>query len=205
MQRILGVGLVAVLSLVPQATEPVDTAAIAKIRDEGLNRSQVGALFGTLVDRIGPRLAGSPEYFRAAEWARDTVGKWGLDRPRLEAFEFGRGWVLDKFTLEMVEPRYMPLLGYPEAWSPSTAGEVLASVAVVTGKTPTDVAAMPLKGAAVMQAAIVSNFIATDRVQPAREPDAPVAPPAPPRQGGPGRGKAAQADVRAGPRRSPAH
>jgi hypothetical protein len=37
---------------------------------------------------------------------------------RLETWEFGRGWAFDKLTIEMVEPRYMPLIGYPEAWSP---------------------------------------------------------------------------------------
>jgi carboxypeptidase Q len=184
MLRPLTLVLAMALTLTTQVREPVDAAANAKIRDEGLNRSQVGALFGSLVDSIGPRLAGSPEYKRAADWARDQMTKWGLDHPRLEAFEFGRGWTLDKFTIEMVEPRYMPLLGYPEAWSPSTSGEVLAPVTVVAGKTAADVAAMPLKGAAVLQAGIVTNFIATDRVQPATEPDAPVTTPAPARQGG---------------------
>jgi len=156
-------------------SEPVDAAANAKIRDEGLNRSQVQALFSALVDGIGPRLAGSPEHKRAAEWARDQLGKWGLSNPRLEPFEFGRGWTLDKFTIEMVEPRYMPLLGYPEAWSPSTAGDVLAPIVVVAGKTAEDLAAMPIKGAAVMQAGLVTNFITTDRVQPALQPDEPAA------------------------------
>jgi carboxypeptidase Q len=158
-----------------QAPERVDTAAVAKIRDEGLNRSQVGAHFTTLVDTIGPRLAGSPEYKRAADWARESLAKWGLSGARLEAFEFGRGWQLEKFTLEMVEPRYMPLLGYPEAWSPSTKGEVTATVAFVNGKTAQEVAALKLTNAAVMQAAPVTNFIVTDRVQPAKAPDAPPA------------------------------
>ena len=158
-----------------QGPERVDTAAIAKIRDEGLNRSQVGAHFTTLVDTIGPRLAGSPEYKRAADWSRETLAKWGLTGARLEAFEFGRGWQLEKFTLEMVEPRYMPLMGYPEAWSPSTKGEVTATVAFVNGKSAQDVAALKLTNAAVMQAAPVTNFIVADRVQPARAPDAPPA------------------------------
>jgi carboxypeptidase Q len=166
-----------------QGREPVDTAAIAKIRDEGLNRSQVGAYFSTLVDDIGPRLTGSPAYKRAAEWARDTAAKLGLANVRIEPFEFGRGWQLDKFTLEMIEPRYMPLLGYVEAWSASTPGEVIADVAFVAGKPPEEVAKLKLKGAAVLQAPIVSNFIATDRAQPARQPDAP-----PPDPNAPGRG-----------------
>ena len=97
------------------------------------------------------------------------MAKWGLTNPQLEPFEFGRGWALEKFTIEMVEPRYMPLIGYPEAWSPSTSGEVVAPVVIVAGKTPDEVVAMKgsLKGAAVLQQAPVTNFIRGDRVQPA--------------------------------------
>ena len=182
--RALTLLLIAVVAVPIQSSEPVDLEAIAKIRDEGLKRSQVQAMFTMLVDGIGPRLAGSPEYKRAAEWAQKQLAGWGLEKPRLEAFEFGRGWTLDKFTLEMVEPRYMPLLGYPEAWSPSTAGEVTASIVVVNGKTGDEASKMPLKGAAVMQAALVTNFIAADRVQPSQQPDQPANAA---RQGGTGR------------------
>ena len=79
---------------------------------------------------IGPRLTASPAHKRAAECARDTLTKYGLTNARLEPFEFGRGWELDKLTIEMVEPRYMPLLGYAEAWSPSTSGELIVPVGV---------------------------------------------------------------------------
>src|SRR6185503_870947 len=159
-----------------QAVEPVDSAAIAKIRDEGLNRSQTAAMFSVLVDDIGPRLTGSPAHKRAADWAKDMLSKWGLANSRLEAWEFGRGWQLDKFTIEMVEPRFMPLIGYAEAWSPSTAGEVIAPVQFIAGKSAADVAALQvtLKGAAILQAAAVTNFIATDRVQPAQVPEPPA-------------------------------
>ena len=52
---------------------------------------------------------------RAIDCARSV---WRT-RP-LEPWRFGRGWVLDRLVVEMVEPRYMPLIGYAEAWSPST-------------------------------------------------------------------------------------
>jgi hypothetical protein len=179
-----------------QSRERVDAAANAKIRDEGLNRSQVQPLFEMLTDGIGPRLTGSPANKRAVEWARDTMAKWGLANARLEAFEFGRGWVLDKFIVEMVEPRYMPLIGFPQAWSPSTSGEIVASAAVVAGKTADElVARQDLKGAAVLAQAVMTNFITTDRVQPTAQPTDP--PPAEPgagrggnRGGGAGRGGA---------------
>ncbi len=195
------VGLVA-SGMLPagQSSERVDAAAVATIRDEGLNRSQAGALFSMLTDGIGPRLTGSSAHRRAADWARDTLARWGLSGARLEPFEFGRGWELDHFVLEMVEPRYMPLLGYPEAWSPSTPGEVLVPAVFVAGKSAEELAAMKeLRGAAVLQAAMVTNFITTDRIQPTAQPTDPP-PPAPgggrpggARQGGAGRGGAAAA------------
>src|SRR6188768_3094394 len=86
---VLSAGLGAIQS------EPVDADVNARIRDEAMKRSQTAAMFTHLVDTIGPRLAGSAEHKRAAEWARDTMAKWGLANARLEPFEFGRGWTLE--------------------------------------------------------------------------------------------------------------
>ena len=173
-----------------QTREPVDTAAIAKIRDEGLNRSQVKKTFDMYTDGIGPRLTGTPAHKRAADYSREMMTTWGLANVRLEPFEFGRGWELEKFLVEMVEPRYMPLIGYPQAWSPNTNGEVLAPAMFTAGQTAEQLAARTdLKGAAVLQTAVVANFIATDRVQPTAQPtDPPPAEPGAGRGGGGGRG-----------------
>jgi carboxypeptidase Q len=166
----LAAALAVTTSFAQGAREPVDSAAIARIRDEGLNRSKAAGMFSMLVDTIGPRLTGSPEYQRSAEWAAAEMRAFGLAKVVVEPFEFGRGWALDKFTIEMVEPRYMPLVGYPEAWSPSTQGEVVASVAFIAGKPPEEVEAMQakgsLKGAAILSQPAVTNFIRTDRVNP---------------------------------------
>jgi hypothetical protein len=92
---------------------------------------------------------------------------FGLTDAHLEAFPFGRGWVLDQFTLELVEPRYFPLIGYPEAWSPSTPGEIVATPIMIGGKSADEVAAMRdrLKGAIVLMQPEAS-FIKKDREQP---------------------------------------
>src|SRR5262245_49953196 len=152
--------LLLVAGLSATQSEPIDTAMNARIREEGQKRSQTAPMFTQLVDTIGPRLTGSPEHKRAADWARETMAKWGLSNPRLETFEFGRGWALDKFTIEMIEPRYMPIIGYPEAWSPSTSGEVVARAVVLAGKTPEEAVAMKasLKGAAVLQSAPIGEI-----------------------------------------------
>jgi carboxypeptidase Q len=186
--------------------ESVDGAVIAQIRDEGLTRSHVGALFDMFVNVIGPRLTGSPEHKRAADWALETMAGWQLANSHLEAWPFGRGWALDKLTIEMVEPRYFPLIGYAEAWSPSTSGEVVVPAILVAGKSPTDLEAMQgtFQGAAVLSQPLVTTFIHQDRVQPTSVPDAPTgpsgAPPSPCRGGGAGQPAATQitAAIRAG-------
>ena len=129
---------------------PDDT--LARIRQAGMDRSKVQALFATLTDEIGPRLTGSPAHKRAAEWARDRLREFGLSDPKLEPFAFGRGWVLDRVVVEMVEPRYMPLIGYADAWSPPTKGDVVATPILLDGKSAADVTAMKdkLAGAIVM-------------------------------------------------------
>jgi carboxypeptidase Q len=194
--RVLAVVSVAVMTVVSIAAwtvqEPVDAVVNAKIRDDGLNRSQVAPIFTMLVDTIGPRLTASPEHKRAAEFMRDTATKYGLSNARLEPFEFGRGWELDKLTIEMVEPRYMPLLGYAEAWSPSTPGEIVVPALYVGGMVAAGLPSVSaqMKGAAVLQGQIVTNFIAADRVAPTSQPDPPppFGDPAPPGRGGARRG-----------------
>src|SRR5687768_3210817 len=46
---------------------------IARIRDEGLNRSEVMKTLSYLSDVIGPRLTGSPNMKRANEWTREKL------------------------------------------------------------------------------------------------------------------------------------
>ena len=156
--------------------EQVDRDIIAKIRDEGLNRSQVYETFTHFTEDIGPRLTGSPAFKTAADWAQVKLKEYGLENPRLEAWEFGRGWALDKFSIEMVEPRYMPLIGYPEAWSASMAGEVTAAPIFLGDKKQDEVEQMrgKLKGAIVMSQPIQTSFERADRPQPTMF-DTPVA------------------------------
>lgn len=182
----LAIFLVALNPLVAAQNEPVDAAANAKIRDEGLNRSKVTEPFDMFVNQIGPRLTGSPAHKRAADWAKDTLTKWGLTNSHLESWEFGRGWELEKLTIEMVEPRYMPLTGFAEAWTPSTPGELILNAVSTAGKTPEELAAMAdrIKGAAVLPNGVISAFIDKDREQPELVAGARIGAPAAPREGG---------------------
>jgi hypothetical protein len=68
----------------------------------------------------------------------------------------------------MIEPRYLPLIGYADGWSASTSGEIVAAPVWVAGKTPDEIAALgaQVKGAIVMTQPILTNFIRKDRPQP---------------------------------------
>lgn len=111
------------------ALDPNDP--IVKIRDEGLNRSQVMQTLSYLSDVIGPRLTASPGMKRANEWTRDTLTRWGLQNAHLEAWgPFGRGWTLKRFSAQVTDPLDIPLIAYPKAWSPGI--EVMPEVSVVT-------------------------------------------------------------------------
>jgi hypothetical protein len=173
--RIRIAALLTITSVAVAAQGPTSEAGwFEKIRQEGLDRSQVVAMFDHLTTVIGPRLTGGPAYKTAADWAQGKLTQFGLTNARLETWEFGRGWELDKLVVEMVEPRYMPLLAYAQAWSPSTNGEIVATPIFLGGKTAADVAAMKetLKGAIVMTQP-EAQFIREDRPQPT-DSEAPV-------------------------------
>jgi carboxypeptidase Q len=102
---------------------------ISRIRDEGLNRSQVMQTLGYLTEVIGPRLTGSPNIARANEWTRDKLASWGLTNAQLEPWgPFGRGWSLKRFSAQVIEPHNIPLIATPKAWTPGFEQPLTADV-----------------------------------------------------------------------------
>ena len=150
------------------AQPSVDRELLAKIRTEAIEHSQVAPVFEMFTVTIGPRLTASPAHKRAAEWARDRLESYGLANAHLEPWHFGRGWTLEHLTVEMIEPRYLPLIGYADGWSASTNGEIVATPVFLNGKPPEEagVARGQLKGAIVMADATMANFVRKDRPQP---------------------------------------
>ncbi len=170
------------VTLVAQAGGSPDAARVfADMRREALEHSRAITAFDQFVTVIGPRLTGSPAHKAAADWARTTLTSWGLTDARLEPWEFGRGWVLDRQVIEMVEPRYLPLIGYAEAWSAPTNGELVGSPISVAGRTAADISAMAgtLKGAIVLTQPVQTAFVRDDRPQPSAS-ESPVRIGAPP-------------------------
>ena len=99
----------------------------------------------SLTDRYGPRLTNSPQFRAAGEWAVGQLKEWGMSNVHLEKWATapppgaaaedaaaggGRGraaipsWETTEYEGAMVAPTYMPIIGYPQAWSGSTEGKV---------------------------------------------------------------------------------
>jgi carboxypeptidase Q len=164
------VGIAALLtaSSVLLAAQQDSQSMIAAIKAEGLRSTEATVLFHTLTDMIGPRLTGSPAHVQAAHWAAERLKAWGLDNPRLEPFQFGRGWSLEKLTVEMTAPRYMPLIGYAEAWSPPTSGVLTGTPVYLGDSTAADIDRLGprLRGAIVLMHRPQTEFLRSDRPQP---------------------------------------
>ncbi|MGH7559849.1 MAG: M20/M25/M40 family metallo-hydrolase [Gemmatimonadales bacterium] len=181
-RRLAAVALAALLGArVSEAQEPVDQAMVARIREEGLQRSRVMETFHHLTDRIGPRLTGSPGFKRAVDWSAGTLRGYGLGNVQVEAWPFGRGWQLEKLVVEMVEPWYLPLIGFAEAWSPSTRGELVGTPVYLGGlKDSTEVRARAseLRGRIVLATPPQTQFRVKDRLQPEHDRPVPIGAPA---------------------------
>lgn len=121
---VFALALVGSLSPAHAADEPVDLAMVQRIRDEGLQRSQVMDLVTHLTDAIGPRLTGSPQMKAANDWTRAKFEEWGLTNARLESWTFGPGWSLQHAFVRQVSPEPAVLVAWPRAWSPATQGAV---------------------------------------------------------------------------------
>jgi carboxypeptidase Q len=148
-------------ALIAQAQSDPDI--LARMRSEAMDHSQVDPVFDMFTVTVGPRLTASPAHKRAAEYARSRLASYGLADAHLEPFKFGRGWSLEKLTVEMVEPRYLPLIGYADAWSPSTKGEITATPVLAANPS---ISRDALKNAIVMAGPKMTNFVRKDRPQP---------------------------------------
>jgi hypothetical protein len=121
------------------AQEPVDTAMVRKIRNEGLNHSKVMETAFYLTDASGPRISGSPELKHAQEWAVNQLKSWGLTNAQRESWgKFGKGWNVQKNYAAITVPYYHAIIAIPKAWTPGTNGPVQSEVVIIKADTITD-------------------------------------------------------------------
>jgi hypothetical protein len=152
--------LLPLLIVAQQATEHIDLAVIHKIKVAELGSSGRGGGFGggggrgnsqvmnimyNLSDRFGPRLVNSPQFKRAGDWAVTQLKEWGIGNAHLEKWssEGLQGgplpsWEMTGYSGAMVEPTYMPIIGYPQAWSGGTNGPLTGEPIMATIQSPAD-------------------------------------------------------------------
>jgi hypothetical protein len=127
-------------AIVAQTTPPekLDYAALQRIKEEGLQRSQAMDHISWIADVYGPRLTGGPGIRQAADWTKKKFGEWSLANIHEESWAFGKGWQLVRFYAHMIEPQIMPIIGLPKSWTPGTNGTVQAEVVLAPITTAAD-------------------------------------------------------------------
>ena len=116
-----------------------DEEILARIRKEGMEHSQILKTMHMLTDVYGPRLTGSPNHKRAAEWAIKQMTEWGFENGHLEAWNFGHpGWLNERLSAHIISPVKDSLVCEVLAWTPSTRGPVKEKVVqIVVPERPT--------------------------------------------------------------------
>jgi len=131
--------LVALFTLGALAQEKLDLQMLDRIRQEGLANSKITDFLIYLCDVYGPRLPASPQYVEAGEWVVGQAKAIGLVNAAMEPYgTFGKSWELLKFYAAMTEPQYMPIIGYPKAWTPGTNGVLKGQPVLIQARTLAD-------------------------------------------------------------------
>jgi len=132
--------LISILSLNLCAQSPlVDWNMVARIREEGLQKSKVMEYESYIVDVLGARLTLSRDMQRAQTWALEEMKRMGLSNVASEPYmDYGVTWDNEYVSAHMVEPDYMPLTAYPVAHTVGTEGKVTAEAVIVDLQTQDD-------------------------------------------------------------------
>jgi hypothetical protein len=129
------------LAATPFAGSDVDPVMVAKIREEGLQRSQVMEYESYIADVLGARLTNSRDMQRAQTWVMAEMKRMGLTNVAAEPYmEYGVTWDNEYVSLHMVAPDYQPMLGYPIAHTPGTNGKQTADAVIVELQSKLDLA-----------------------------------------------------------------
>ncbi|MBS1746379.1 MAG: M20/M25/M40 family metallo-hydrolase [Bacteroidetes bacterium] len=103
---------------------------VQKMMDEENNNSQLKQLAHELLDKIGPRLVGTPKMQQANDWALAKYKSWGIDA-RNEKWGEWRGWDRGISHIDMISPWVKTLAGTQLAWCPSTKGKTISADVII--------------------------------------------------------------------------
>ena len=131
----------------------VDHEMVAKIREEGFQRSEIANTLSYMTDVLGARLTNSDDMRIAQDWAIKEMKRIGLKNTKIEPFmDYGVSWDNEFFSLHLLEPDKQVMVGYPIAHTPGIDGRKQLSVELVEIKTKGDLNKYKgkLKGKAVL-------------------------------------------------------
>ena len=154
------------LALISAQPNPGLTQTLGQISASVMQGESI-ELLRQLTDDIGARLAGSPAYERAAQWAAVKFREAGLTNVRFEEFTMPNGWQRGSVRARIVAPVTRPLRVLSVGWGPSTPrGGVRADLTVISAVSPS---------ALRSQAAQLRNRIVLVDFEKAVPPDQPLA------------------------------
>ena len=107
-----------------------DSIIISAIQKEGTENSQLEKLAHELLDKIGPRLVGSPKMQQAHDWVVSTYSGWGISAKNEKWGEW-RGWERGITHIDMMAPWVKSLEGTQLAWCPSTGGKAVTADVII--------------------------------------------------------------------------
>ncbi len=120
----LGLALTAALAATAQTPAPTVSpetrTAVKQLIGDILLNGQAYEYDRELADTIGPRLTGSPNYMRAAEWAQRQFKQLGLTNVHTEDWTIPATWEPESATGRILSPVDHTLHIYSIGWSPST-------------------------------------------------------------------------------------
>ena len=111
-------------------TTPPSDPVIQRMWQEGMERSQAGAMAQVLLDSIGPRLNASPGHKAGNDWLVKQYAAMGITA-RNEQYGTWESWRRGVTHIDLVAPRVRTLEGQMLAWSPGTNGPKEGEVVVI--------------------------------------------------------------------------
>lgn len=122
-------------------------AAVKQLIGDSILNGKAYEYDGYLADRVGPRLTGSANYMRAADWAVQEFKSLGLANVHTENWTIPATWEPDGPAVgHLTAPVDHQLHIYSLGWSPSTpAGGVSGDVTYLPNITPTVLRAMEMQ------------------------------------------------------------
>jgi len=115
-----------------QAQSLPDSLVLKKIKSAAAKQSVISTAITNLADIYGPRLLGTDQYYKSAQWSKQQLLINSADTAWFESFDQQyRGWKLHSFNVEMTSPSYMHIAAYPLAYSKSSNGTVMGDVVLL--------------------------------------------------------------------------